>query len=202
MGESTTASPKEGLAGALFGAVEQRVLGLLFGQPERGFQKSEIVRRAQSGTGAVYRVLDRLTAAGLLTVTEIGNQKHYQANREAPIFPELHGLVVKTVGLVEPLRRALAPVEPRVLCAFVYGSVAGGTDTARSDIDLMIVSDEVSYPDVIDATLGVEQELGRPVNPVILSSEEWRRKGREDGFVSRVKDRPRLFVIGTPDDLP
>jgi predicted nucleotidyltransferase len=205
MGASAAAGPaplRSGLAGALFSSVEQRVLALLFGQPERGFQKSEIVRRARSGTGAVYRLLDRWEAAGLVEVTEVGNQRYYRANQNAPIFPELHLLAVKTVGLVEPLRRALAPLAERIDVAFVYGSVASGADTARSDIDLLIVSDRVAYPEVIEATLLLEQELGRRVDPTILSPGEWRERSREDGFVRRVKDRPKWFVIGTPDDLP
>lgn len=202
MGAQLSPPPSSGLAGALFSAVEQRVLGLLYGQPDRSFQKTEIVRRARSGTGAVYRVLDRWEAAGLVSVTRVGNQRHYQANPEAPIFQELHGLAIKTVGLVEPLARALAPLASRIQAAFVYGSIASGADTARSDIDLLIVSDGVAYPDVMEATLPLEAELGRRVEPTILSPEEWRKRSREDGFVRRVKDRPRWFVIGTPDDLP
>jgi DNA-binding MarR family transcriptional regulator len=95
------------LADALFTPVQQRVLGLLFGQPERRFQSAEIIRLAKSGTGAVHRQLQRLAQAGLVTVTPSGNQKHYQARRDTPVFDELHGLIVKTVGIVEPLRVAL-----------------------------------------------------------------------------------------------
>lgn len=201
MGVAASTQPS-GLAAALFTSVEQRVLGLLFGQPERSFQKSEIVRRARSGTGAVYRLLERWAAAGLVTVTEVGNQRHYQANRQAPIFPELHGLALKTVALVEPLRRALEPLAAQIRAAFVYGSVASGTDRARSDVDLLIVSNRVAYPDVIAAVLPVEDELGRKVDVTILSAKEWRERSQADGFVRRVKDRPRLFLIGSPDDLP
>lgn len=176
-------------------------MGLLFGQPERSFQKSEIVRRARGGTGAVYRLLDRWEAAGLVTMTEVGNQRYYQANQQAPIFPELHGLAVKTVGLVEPLRRALAPLAKRIDAAFVYGSIASGRDAARSDVDLMVISGRVAYPDVIEAALPLEQELGRRIDVTILSPEEWRERSREDGFVARVRGRPRWFVIGSSDDI-
>jgi len=99
---------RTGMADALFTPVQQRVLALLFGQPERRYQSAELIRLAKGGTGAVHRQLARLAAAGLVTVTHTGNQKHYQARRDAPVFEELHGLVVKTVGLVQPLRRALA----------------------------------------------------------------------------------------------
>src|SRR6266545_6585662 len=109
------------LAGALFTPVQQRVLGLLFGQPDRRFQSAELIRLARGGTGAVHRQLARLAAVGLVTVTRSGNQKHYQANRESPVFTELHGLIVKTVGVAEPLRRALKAKAGEIRAAFVYG---------------------------------------------------------------------------------
>lgn len=201
MGASLVAAPS-GLANALFSSVEQRLLALLFGQPDRRYQHSELVRLARTGNGATQRVLARLTKAGLTTVAKIGNQKHYQANRTSPVFGELHGLVVKTVGLVEPLRQALEPFGSKMRAAFVYGSIAKGTDRAASDIDLLIVSDELSYPDLFEATIGLQEQLGRQVNPTILSATEWRTR-REDGdpFLTRVMERPRIFVVGSNDDL-
>ena len=124
-----------GLADALFPRVQQRVLALLFAQPERRFQSAELIRLAESGTGAVHRQLSRLAEAGWITVNRTGNQKHYQANRACPAFAELHGLIVKTVGVVEPLREALAARAKDIRGAFVYGSVARGSDKAGSDID-------------------------------------------------------------------
>src|SRR3954471_14193664 len=106
----TTARVSNGLAGALFTPVQQRLLRFLFGQPERRFQSAEIIRLVAGGTGAAHRQLQRLADSGLVSVTREGAQKYYQANARSPIFPELHGLVVKTVGVVEPLRRALAPL--------------------------------------------------------------------------------------------
>ena len=96
-----------GLAEALFSPVQMKVLGLLFGQPERVFQSAELIRLADSGTGAVHRQLRRLEDAGWVSISRVGNQKHYQANQACPAFHELRGLIVKTVGLVEPLRKAL-----------------------------------------------------------------------------------------------
>ena len=96
MGTSTLIA-RNGLADALFSPVQQRILGLIFGEPERRFQSAEVIRLAGSGTGAAHRVLVRLAAAGFITVTRAGNQKHYQANRENPVFAELHSLVVKVV---------------------------------------------------------------------------------------------------------
>ena len=199
----TKASPRRaGLVDALFSPVQQRVLGLLFGQPNRRFQSAEIIRLARSGTGATHRVLTRLAHAGLVTVSRRGNQKHYQANRASPVFAELHGLIVKTVGVIEPLREALASNSGKIHAAFVYGSIAKGGDKATSDIDLMVVSDALGYEDVFDALQKAEAVLARPVNPNVITRKEWRAKRAKSGsFAARVATQPRLFVIGSDDDL-
>jgi len=198
---SPAATPR-GLADALFSPVQQRLLGLLFGQPDRRFQSAEIIRLADSGVGAVHRQLSRLAEAGWLTALRIGNQKHYQANRACPVFAELHGLVVKTVGVVEPLRQALEPKAKSIHAAFVYGSVAKGTDTARSDIDLMVISDRLGYPDLFEALQSAEAVLARPVNPSVMSLAEWRaQRSRKDSFASRIAAQPRLLVTGSDDGL-
>jgi len=196
------APPATGLASPLLTPVQRRVLGLLFGQPDRRFQSAEIIRLAASGTGAVHRLLQKLAAAGLVRVTRNGNQKYYQANRESPIFPELHGLVVKTVGLVEPLRAALEPLAERIAAAFVFGSVAKGSDRATSDLDLLVVAEGLDYSDLFSTLQAAEHELARPVNPTLMSSAEWRRKrAQSDSFAARVAAQPKLFVIGGEDDL-
>lgn len=201
MGTKDRAS-SPGLAGALFSPVQQRVLGLLFGQPGRRFQSAELIRLAESGTGAVHRQLSRLEAAGWVTATRVGNQKHYQANADCPAFEELQGLIAKTVGLVEPIRRALEPLAERITAAFIYGSIAKGTDSAGSDIDLLIIAEDVAYPEVFSALQSVESELGRSVNPNVMAVREWREKsGERDSFAARIAEQPRLFVIGTDDDV-
>lgn len=191
-----------GLAGALFSAVQQRVLGLLFGQPGRTFQSAELIRLAESGTGAVHRQLQRLAAAGWVRATRVGNQKFYQANTDCPAFEELRSLVAKTVGLVEPLRRALDPLMARIQAAFVYGSIAKGSDTADSDIDLLVIADGVEYPEVYVALQAAEAELGRSINPNVFTEGDWRaRRDQEDSFAARISAQPRLFVIGVKDDI-
>ena len=197
----TVESPHS-LADALFSPVQQRVLALLFGQPDRRFQSSEIIRLVDSGTGAVHRQLRRLADAGWLTVTPIGNQRHYQGNRDAPAFEELRGLIVKTVGVVEPLRQALLPLAAAIRGAFVYGSVAKGSDTARSDIDLMVITDELSYPDIFAALQSAEAVLARKVNPNTMTFNYWRaERAKKDSFAARIAKQPRLFVIGSADDV-
>jgi predicted nucleotidyltransferase len=201
MGSMTDAS-NMGLAGALFTPVQQRVLGLLFGQPQRRFQSAELIRLARGGTGAVHRQLARLEAAGWVTVTRVGNQKHYQANAECAAFGDLRGLIAKTIGVGEPVRQALAPLAGKIEAAFIYGSVAKGTDRATSDIDLMVLSEEVDYAELFPVLKEAEAALGRSISPNVMRIDEWRAKrGVKGSFAERVATQPRLFVIGMDDDL-
>jgi predicted nucleotidyltransferase len=190
------------LAGALFSGTQQRVLGLLFGQPDRSFYATELINLAGVGSGAVQRELARLAQSGLVTVKPVGNQKHYQANPDSPIYEELCSMVRKTVGIAEPLRAALAPLAAQIKVAFVYGSIAKQQDTARSDIDLMLVSDTLTYGDTILALQDLSAQLGREVNPNIFTPQDFAKRLREGGsFVSRVMAQPKVWLIGGPDDI-
>src|SRR4029453_15915382 len=205
MGTTTrVALPKTGtsLAQALFSGTQQRVLGLLFGQPDRSFYATELIALAGAGSGAVQRELARLVQSGLVTVRPVGNQKHYQANPESPIYAEICSIARKTVGLAEPLREALAPLASRIHAAFVFGSVAKQTDTAASDIDLMIVSDTLEYGDTFLALQAAAEQLGREVNPTIYTRKELAKRVKDgEGFVSRVLAQPKVWLIGGEDDI-
>ncbi len=191
-----------GLSNALFSKVQQRVLALIFGQPERSFYTSEIMRNVRSGSGAVERELSRLQRSGLVSVERIGNQKHYRANRESPIFGELQSLMTKTAGVAEPVRQSLAPYADRIRMAFIYGSVAKGTDTARSDIDVMVIGDELSYSELYTALQDAEDVLARKVNPIFLSSEDWRVKTADkSSVVSLIAQAPKIFLFGSEKNL-
>jgi predicted nucleotidyltransferase len=194
--------PSTRLAAVLFSPVQQRVLALLFGQPGRSFQSAEVITLAGSGTGAVHRQLIRLADSGLVTVTRVGNQKHYQANRDSAVFSELHGLVVKTIGLAGPLEEALAPFKDRIQVAFVYGSIAKGTDTAQSDIDLMVICDDLAYSDLYSALQKAEAALGRPVQVSLSTVAEWTSKlAAGNPFVTKIQGQPKIPLIGSVDDL-
>ncbi|MBP7537984.1 MAG: nucleotidyltransferase domain-containing protein [Ottowia sp.] len=189
-------------ADALFPAVRQRVLAVLFGSPDRSFYANELIALARSGTGAVQRELASLLAAGLVTVRDQGNQKHYQANAASPVFAELRGLVLKTVGLADVLRAALAPLGDQVAAAFVYGSVARQQDTAASDVDVLIVSDALGYAEVFGALEGAAQTLGRTINPTLYTRAELaRRRAQDNAFVTRVLDQPRIWLMGDEEVL-
>ncbi len=200
MGRAIPRRATSAVASALFTPVQQRVLGLLFGQPERRFQSAELIRLAGSGTGAVHRQLQRLEKAGLVSVSREGNQKYYSARKDAPVFQELHGLVVKTVGVVESLRAALAPIAEEIDVAFVFGSIAKGSERAGSDVDLLVVTDTLAYGDVYSALAFAEQTLGRTINPTVFTRADWKKKQtRPDSFAAKITAQPRLFVIGSDD---
>jgi predicted nucleotidyltransferase len=191
-----------GLAGALFSKVQLSVLGLLIGQPDRSFRISEIIRLVGSGSGAVQRELETLTAAGIFTVSSSGNQKLYRANRQSPIFEELYGIVLKTVGLLEPLKKALKPYQSKIVFAFVYGSIAKGTDIAKSDIDLMIIGEQITYGDIFMALQNAEKTLQRPINPNLMTVDDWRkRRASKSAFVTKIAEQPKMFVVGTDHEL-
>jgi predicted nucleotidyltransferase len=194
---------KPNMGNALFTKTQQRVLGLLFGSPDRSFYSNEIVRISGVGNGTVQRELGRLVECGLVSAGTIGNQKHYQANRAAPIFEELRGIALKTFALADVLRARLAPLAKQIRLAFVYGSVAKGSDRATSDIDVMILSDDLSFADVIEALDASDNSLGRRVNPTMYRVVEFQRKASEEGgFLSRVMEGQKIFLIGAENDIP
>ena len=190
-----------GIADALFTTTQQRVLSLLFGQPSRSFFASELIELTGSGSGAVQRELKRLASSGLVTVTRIGRQKHYRANDASPVFEELCGLVVKTVAMIEPIRRALEPLADRIMLALVYGSVAKGTDTTASDIDLLIVADELTLEEMYVALAPVEARLDRKINPALYTSNEFAvRMAAGNAFLTRVLAGEHMVLIGNGNE--
>ena len=185
------------LADALFTTTQQRVLALLFGQPKRSFNTSEMIERTGSWSGAVQRELKRLVSSGLVTVNRIGNQRHYQANPNSPVYKELCSLVIKTVALAEPIRESLAPLADHVKLALLYGSVAKGTDTATSDIDILIVAGGTTLEDVYSALAPVETKLDRKISPVLYTPKEFaKRKASNKPFLARVLAGEHLILMG------
>lgn len=200
---SKKAGSRTSLADALFSATQQKVLGLLFGQPGRTFFASEIIARVGGGSGAVQRELARLEQSGLAISSRLGNQKHFQANPAAPIFDELKRIVVKTFGLAEPLVRALLPLKSRIVWAVIYGSVAKHADTAHSDIDILIVGDQLTLEMVFNALDPVERQLQRKVNPTVLTSGEFAKRLKAgQGFISSVVAGEYLPILGDMDVAP
>lgn len=190
------------LGDALFTHTQQALLGLFFSRPDRSFYLKEILRLTGMGVATIKRELDRMRAAGIVTLTRVGNQHHYQADPDCPVYAELAGIVRKTFGVAGVLRQALAPLEADIRRAFVFGSVASGRETAGSDIDLIIVG-EVGFAEAVSALHPVQEALGREINPKVYSPREWDRLARsQDAFVREVLAKPQLDVIGGGRDEP
>ncbi len=190
-----------GLADALFTATQQRVLSLLFGQADQSFIQQDLIERAGVGSGGVRRELARLVESGLVTTRVVGRQKLFQANRAAPIFSELRGIVLKTVALTDPLRAALRPLLKRIDLALVYGSVARGEDRAPSDIDLLVVAEDLPLEKLFAQLSRVEKKLGRKINPIMYTRADFERR-RQSGnpFLKKVLAGKHLILIGSVDD--
>jgi len=197
---STPPPTRIGIADALFSSTQQRVLGLLYGQPERSFTLSELISLASAGSGAVQREIDRLAQSGLVVVESSAGRKHVQANAAAPVFAELRGLVDKTLGVPQALAAALQPIADRIALALLYGSVAKGTDAASSDIDVLIVSDHLTLEAAFALFEPTEAWLGRKVSPTIYTPEEFLRRKREHHpFLTRVLAGAHHVLVGSED---
>lgn len=184
------------LGNALFTKTQQRVLGLLYTRPDRSYYTKEILRATGMGVATIKRELDRMVAAGILTLRRQGNQHHYQANPECPIHQELLKIVRKTYGIVDVLTQALAPLANDIIWGFVFGSVASGKDSADSDIDLMLIGD-ISFGEAVTALYPTQDALSREVNPKLYSAGEWNRLLKQnDAFINELMQNPRLDVIG------
>lgn len=185
------------IADALFTKTQQRVLGLLYGKPDKSFYTNEIVRWADMGRGTIRRELDRLVSAGLLVMSREGNQHHYQANTACPIYDQLHSIVLKTFGVADVIRTTLQPFDDRITLAFIYGSIAKGGDTAKSDIDLLVVGVDLVYSEIMGLLADAEETLGRPINPTMYDETQIRKKLKEkNAFLTRVLEQPKVWIKG------
>lgn len=190
------------LGDALFTITQQKVLGLLFTRPEKSFYMKEIIRSTGMGVATIKRELDRMLSAGIISMNKVGNQHHYQANTECPIYDELIGIVRKTFGLVDVLESALAPLSDQIDFAFVYGSFAKGNPTARSDVDLMVIADDLALSDVMKVLMEAEHSLSRKINPSIYDHAELILRWRDgNAFVTRVMEQHKLWIKGDEDGI-
>jgi predicted nucleotidyltransferase len=185
---------------SLFGKGRSQVLGLLFTRPEPMYLRA-IIAAIGGGQGQVQRELENLQHAGLVLREERAHQVYYRPNPAAPIYQELKAIAVKTFGVADILREALQPLADRIQVAFIYGSVARAEETAKSDVDVLIVGD-VKFAEVVLAFEPTEERLRREINASVYSKSEFRSKLRDKGgFLERVLNEPRLFLIGTDHDL-
>lgn len=185
------------IATALFSESQTRVFRWLFGQPERSYHLSELRRLTQLGSASLQRELNRLVDAGLVFSEHVGNQRRFQANPDSPVYGELLALTRKTLGIGPLIAEALQPLAARLAVAFIYGSVAKETDTAQSDIDLLLVGEQLSLHEVLTLLLPLEGQLGRKINPSCYTQSEYaKRLAEPDSFINRILAQPTLPLIG------
>lgn len=185
------------IARALFSDSQTRVFRWLFGQPERCYHLSELRRLTGLGSASLQRELNRLADAGLVKSERMGNLRRFQANSESPVFTEIVSLTRKTLGVAPMLVEALLPLIPRLQAAWVYGSVAKQTETAQSDIDVMLIGEDLLLSSVLELLLPLESQLGRKINPICYTLAEFkRRQGEPDSFINRVLAQPIIPLIG------
>ncbi len=179
----------------------RKVLGLLLMRPEQQIHLRELARVIGAAPGTLKKELDALCEAGLLRAERVGNQVRFCANTAHPVFPELQALIRKTIGLADALRLSLAPLAGRIDAAFVFGSMASGTESAGSDIDLMVVGD-AGFAEIVDVTYAAQATLGREINPKVMSASEWQaKKAERNAFLQDVLNKPRIMLIGDADAL-
>jgi predicted nucleotidyltransferase len=195
------ATKKVDAASLLFPAAYRRqVLALLLLHPERKLHVREISRLTGTTPGTMNKELARLHEAGLLDREQVGNQLRYSANRSHQIYAELTGILRKTVGLADVLIEALAPLADSIELAFIYGSVARGTETAGSDVDLLIVG-QADFGTVVDSLHGIDKKLAREVNAKVFSRREWTTKVRAgDAFAAEILKGPKIMLVGAVDE--
>jgi predicted nucleotidyltransferase len=191
-----------GAAAALFGSTRQAVLGFFFDHPDERFYQRQVVRSLSLGSGAVQRELARLVTGGILRRTVEGRQAYYQVNQNGSVYPELHGLVRKTMGAAGVLREALQPMTQQVRVAFIFGSMARRHEQAESDIDVMVIGDEIGMSDISPLLRPAQDLLRREVNPTVYRTAELRKKW-SDGhhFITRVIEGEKVFLIGGEHEL-
>lgn len=184
------------LASALFSDSQSKVYRWIFGQPDRQYHLSELLRLTGLGSASLQRELNRLVVAGLVRSERRGNMRYFQAHAQSPVYAELVALTRKTLGAVPLLQEALAPLLPKLQAAWIYGSVARQMDTAHSDVDVMLVGNDLLLGEVLGLLLPAEAQLGRKINPNCYTIEEFERRRLEpDSFVNRVLSQPVLPLI-------
>jgi predicted nucleotidyltransferase len=189
------------LSSALFTSSQSQVLGWIFGHSEREFHFSELLRLTQLSSASLQRELNRLSESGIVNSKKFGNLRIFKANQKSPVYQELHSLVKKTLGIDHEISIALVPLHQNLEHALIYGSVAKNTDTASSDIDLMLVGKNLRLSKILDLLTPVESKIGRKINTTCYTPKEFEsRRAERTSFVNKVLALPTIVVYGAAID--
>jgi predicted nucleotidyltransferase len=186
---------------SLFPGVRQGVLAATLTRPEKWWYLSELAEFLHTRPSSLQRELSSLERSGILQQRKDGRRTYFKAETRSPIFRELRSIFEKTVGLIPTLRAAVRPFADKIVCAFVYGSIARREEHATSDVDLMVIG-SVGLADLAPILAKVEKRLGREVNVTDYSVNEFRKKVAEgDHFLTTVLKGSLQFVKGEQRDL-
>ncbi len=181
----------------LLGDTRTAILATLLQKPDEPRHVRDLARMTGVSPGALHRELTSLASFGVLRRSEVGRQVYFAADRQCPVFEDLAGLMRKTAGVVDVVRGALQPHSDRISAAFVYGSVAAGSETSQSDVDVMIIGD-LTFAEAVQALAPVQQTVRREVNATVMKPAEFARKRKaRDGFVCTIWKGPKLWLIGS-----
>ena len=189
------------LGTTLFGKTRRAVLALLYGHPDESFYLRQLARMTDVGMGSLQRELKQLSEAGIIQRSEIGRQAFFRANPDCPIYPELRDLIIKTFGVADVLRQALADLADKIEIAFIFGSIVSGGFNQSSDVDVMVIGG-ISFSDVIPALAPAQEILAREINPSVYPPAEFKtRLSEKRHFLNSVLDAPKIFIIGNKHEL-
>ena len=188
------------LSEILSSKIRAEVFRLLFGVTDQALHMREIERRSGYAIGTIQSELKKLLRLDLVKKRRDGNRLYYRANKDHPLYPDIHHLVLKTTGLVEVLQMALKPVSG-ISIAFVFGSIASHEEKAESDIDLMVIG-SIGLRKLTALLADASTQIDREINPYVLNASEFiKRKEKRDHFITRVLEAPRIFIIGSENEL-
>ena len=184
----------------IFPKARSEIFRLLFDDPSQERYLRDLSKSAGLSPAALLKEMSALVASELILSRRDGNRHYFRANVQHPLYPEIHGLVAKTYGLVANLRRALTAVDG-IEAAFVFGSAAAGTMTSSSDIDVLVLG-PVGLRKIAPALRKLALTFNREVNPHCITVEEWKKKrALGDAFTLRVSTEPKIWLVGSPDDI-
>lgn len=193
---------KKSAADALFPTVRRGVLGVTFRDPRRWWYLSELAEALGTSPSSLQREVQSLASTRILEVRREGRRTYYRAHEKSALFQELRGIVRKTLGVPAEIQSALRPLARRIALAFIYGSVARGTDRADSDVDVLIVADDTTLEEIFRRLGPAERKLHRKVSPTLYTSDEFRRRRRSrNAFLIKVLAGERIMLMGSEDGI-
>ncbi len=179
--------------------VRAEIFQILFEESRDELHLREICRLSNSAINGIRRDLSKLLKMDLVVSRRDGNRLYFKANKNHPLYPEIRNIVLKTSGIIEALKKALK--NPEIECAFIFGSIAKGTEKSHSDIDIMVVG-SIGLRKLTGLLTEPSETTGREINPHTITRNEFKKRlEKKDHFLTSVLNSKKIFIIGTEDDL-